>query len=222
MADIQSAKSDIRGDAQIAKLGDPVADPHLTVAATARALRVSPTTLRRYIRDYRDHLDVVREGRRLMIAVSSVPALAQIRDLRARKFSRDDIQQVLAALPGQATLVGLADSIDTTTRTAEHEAVDAALGNLRAEVASVKRASQDSDVVVRQTLANILFLIDKFGKELQFHVSEERIASNERDLRLTRYENELKLLTAPQNDKTGLLSIVAAFYRRLFGGVFSR
>ena len=96
------------------------------------------------------------------------------------------------------------------------------VGNLRAEVASVKRATMDSDVIVRQTLANILFLIDKFGKELQFHVSEERIASNERDHRLTRYEDELKLLTAPQNDKTGLLSIVAAFYRRLFGGVFSR
>jgi len=77
------------------------------------------------------------------------------------------------------------------------EAADAAFGGLRAELASVKRTSQDSDVVVRQSLANILFLIYKFGKKLQFHLSEDRIASNERDLRLTRDEPERHLLSAP-------------------------
>lgn len=222
MTEIQPAASDYHGDAQTTEIGDLVADPHLSVAASARALRISPTTLRRYIKDYRDHLDVIRDGRMLMIAVSSIPALAQIRDLRARKFSRDDIQELLAALPGQATLAGLADSIETTTQTAVKEAVDAALGDIRAELAGVKQASLDSDVVVRQTLANILFLIEKFGRELQFHMSEERIASNERDLRLTRDENEHKLLSAPQNGKTGLLAAAVALYRRLFTQVFSR
>jgi hypothetical protein len=36
--------------------------------------------------------------------------------------------QLLAALPGQAALVGLADTIEAKTRTAEKEAVDAGLG----------------------------------------------------------------------------------------------
>jgi len=192
------------------------------VAATARALRINPTTLRRYIRDYRDHLDVVRDGRKLMIAVSYAPPLAQFRDWRAQKFSPEEIHQLLASLPGQATLVGLADAIEATTRTAVKEAVDATLGGLRADLASVKRTSQDSDVVFRQSLAIILFLIDKFGKKLQFHLSEDRIARNERDLRLTRDEPERHLLSAPPYDKMRLFSTAAGFYRRLFAGVFSR
>ena len=222
MTEILAAKSGFQREAQTAEFGDLVADPHLSVAASARALRISPATLRRYIKDYRDHVDVVRNGRKLMIAVSSIPALAQIRDLRARKYSREDIHQLLAALPGQATLAGIADSIESTTRTAVTEAVDAALGELRAELAGIKRASLDSDVVVRQSLANILFLIDKSNKELQFHVSEERIASNERDLRLAHNEHELQLLPEPQNDKTSLLSAAAALWRRLLAGAYSR
>ena len=209
-------------DARTAEIGHLVADPHLTVAATTRALRISPTTLRRYIRDYSNHLDVVRDGRKLMIAVSSVPPLAQIRDLRARKFSPEEIHKLLTALPGKATLVGLGDSIEATTRTAVKEAVDSTLGGLRAELASVERTSQDSDVVVRQSLANILFLIDKFGKELQFHLSEDRIASDERDLHLTRDEPERHLLSAPPYDKTSLFSTAAGFYRHLFAGALSR
>ena len=222
MTEILPAKSGFQRDVQTTEFGDLVADPHLSVAASARALRISPTTLRRYIKDYGDHLDVVRDGRKLMIAVSSVPALAQIRDLRARKFSREDIQQFLVAVPGQATLAGLADSIDAAASTAVKKAVEAALGNLRAELASIKRTSLDSDLVVRQSLANILFLIDKFNKELQFHVSEERIASNERDLRLTHFELEIQ---QPPNSRDGgnsLLSTAASFYRRLSAAVFSR
>ena len=222
MTEVQPAETDFQRDAQTAEFGDLVADPHLSVAAAARALRINPTTVRRYIRDYGDHLDVVRDGRKLMIAVSSIPALAQIRDLRARKFARDDIQQLLSALPGQATFAGIVDSIESTTRTAVKETVDAALGDLRAELASLKRASSDSDVVVRQSLANVLFLIDKFGKELQFHASEERIASNERDLGTTRDEHVPPLLLAPPNHKTGLWSSALAFCRRMSTGLFSR
>jgi DNA-binding transcriptional LysR family regulator len=222
MTEFQPAETDFPGNAQTADLGDLVADPHLSIAAAARALRISPTTLRRYIKDYSDHLDVVRDGRKSMVAVSSIPALAQIRDLRARKFGREDIQRLLVAVPGQVTLEGLADSIESTARNAVQETVDAALGDLRTEIASLKQATLDSDVVVRQSLANILFLIEKFGKELQFHVSEERIASNERDLRMTRNENELHLLMAPQNDKTGLLYAALAFCRRVSTALFSR
>jgi len=222
MSEIQQAKIAFLGDPPTARPRAQVADPHLPVAAVARALRISPSTLRRYIRDYKDHVDAVRDGRKLMVAVSSIPALAQIRDLRARKFSREDIQQFLAALPGQATLAGLADSIESTVGIAAKEAVEAAHQDLRTELATIKQASQNSDVVVRQSLANIMFLIDKFNKELQFHLSEERIASNERDLRLARNEHERQLLSAPRNNKTGFLSTAAALCRRLSAGVFSR
>jgi len=160
-----------------------------------------------------------------MVAVSSVPTLAQIRDLRARNFSIEDIERLLAALPGQVTLAGLAGlavSPGATANSAVKEAVEAALGDLRAELAGIKQASLDSEVIVRQSLANILFLIDKFGKELQFHASEERIASNERDLRLAHNEHELQLLPEPQNDKTSLLSAAAALWRRLLAGAYSR
>ena len=128
MTEILPAKSDIQSDAQTAEFGDLVADPRLSVAASARALRISPTTVRRYLKDYSNHVDVVRDGRSLMISVSSVPALAQIRDLRARNFCREDIEQLLASVPGPATLAGLADSIEATARTAVKESVDAALG----------------------------------------------------------------------------------------------
>lgn len=222
MTEIQPVTPEFPPPAESTSASRRVADPHLSVAAVARALRISPATVRRYIRDYEDHVDVVRNGRGFMIAVSSVPALAQIRDLRARKFGREEIRSVLAAVPGQAIVVERTESIEAAARSAVKDAVDEALGNLRAELVKVKRATLDSDVVVRQTLANILFLIEKFGKELQFHVSEERIANNERDRRLARSERELKLLLAPPNDNPGLLSAVAGYCRRLLAGLFKR
>ncbi|MDA0653022.1 MAG: hypothetical protein O3C49_07070 [Proteobacteria bacterium] len=157
-----------------------------------------------------------------MIAVSSIPALAQIRDLRARKFNCEDIQQILAALPGQAILVGLADSIQATASIAAKNAVDAAIKDLRAELAGIKRTTQDSEVVVRQSLANILFLIDKFGRDLQFHMSEERIASNKRDLHSIQYQQETLQLPTSRTDNKGLLSIAATLCRRLSAALFSR
>ena len=104
MTEVLAVKSGNQAGAGPADSVDLVTDPHLSVAASARALRISPTTLRRYIKDYGGHLDVIRKGRLLMVAVSSIPTLAQIRDMRARKFGQEDIEYLLAALPGQATL----------------------------------------------------------------------------------------------------------------------
>ena len=199
-----------------------VEDPYLSVAASARALRISPATLRRYIKDYNRHLDVGRNGRKLTVAVSSIPALAQIRDLRARKVSREEIQRILAMVPSDVALAGLAPSTPAIDKPGEDKRVEEAIAGLRAELASVKRISQDNDVVVRQTLANLLFLIDKFSKELQFHVSEERIASTERDLRLTRYEDEFQRLSEGDPNGNGLFETVAGHFRRLLGAAFSR
>lgn len=215
MAEILQAKYDFQRDHQTVESSNLVADPHLSVAASARALRISPTTLRRYIRDYSDHLDIVRDGRKLMVAVSSIPTFAQIRDLRASKYNREDIQQILTALPGQTTLVGITHSIEAAASAAVKDAVDAALGGLRAEIAGIKRTTQDSEIVVRQSLGNVLFLIDKFGKELQIHLSEERIASNERDLRLTENESPKQLPSKQRGGKKGLVATAVSFYRRL-------
>jgi len=67
--------------------------------------------------------------------------------------------------------------VETAAKIAVKEAVGEALGDIRTELASIKHPSRDCEVVVRQSLANFLFLIDKFGKELQFHASEKRIAA---------------------------------------------
>ena len=103
----------------------------------------------------------------------------------------------------------------TAAKIAVKEAVDEAFSDIRTELASIKHASRDSEVVVRQSLANILFLIDKFGKELQFHAFEERIAGNERDLRLARSKHEDQPLPVAHDRKSSLLSNAVAFYRRL-------
>ena len=215
MTEVLPVKPAIQGEPPLAKSGDPVADPHLSVAASARALRISPATLRRYIRDYREHLDVVRNGRRLMVAVSSIPSLAQIRDLRARKFSREDIDRILAELPGSAALAGRAAVIEMNTSDAVNSAVEEALSGIRTELTSLRQAQRDNDTVMRQSLANILFLIDKFGKELQFHASEERIANIERDLRLTYRDMDAERQPpAPIRKKSWIARAGAMFRRR--------
>lgn len=199
MAEFAPVKSDFHADSRASDQREPVADPHLPVAETAHALRISPATLRRYVKDYSGHVDFRRDGRKLLIAVSSIPTLAQIRDLRAQKYDRDDIQRILEAPPDRYGPASLAGS-------AVEDAVNAALGDLRAEMESIKQASMDSEIVIRQSLGNILFLIEKFGKELQFHVSEERIANNERDLRMAEPAPEPKQLPKPAKGKKRFLS----------------
>lgn len=217
MTEVLAVNSEFQSVSDIALLGESAADPHLSIAEAARSLRISPTTLRRHIKDYSDHVDVTRKGRLLMVAVSSIPSLALIRDLRAQRFSADDIRQVLRAAPGQAILASQTAAIEASTRAAVNIAVDDALKDIRAELKSIKATSRDSDIVVRQSLANILFLIDKFGKELQFHASEERIANIERDLLLMQSEMSLKQLPKPpaKKIKKGLLANAVSFYRRL-------
>ena len=209
MTDVLPVKSGIQTDFEVTESVDLVSDPHLSIAESARALRISPSTLRRYVKDYEEHIDVVRSGRTLKVAVSSIPALAQIRDLRARKYKQKDIERSLSSVPDPV------DTADIPTAAAIREAVDAALVDIRAELASIKAASRDSEVVVRQSLANILFLIDKFGKELQFHASEERIASNERDLRLEDHGAEPTPAKITRRKNNGLISSASAVYRRL-------
>jgi len=217
MTELSPVKSRFSTDTHLGAFADPVDDPLLSVAAAARALRISPTTLRRYIKDYKGHVDIIRDGRTVMIAVSSIPALAQIRDLRARKFSPEDVEQLLAALPGQATLASHAASIEAGASAAVKDAVDAALGDIRKELAGIKQASQDSELVDRQSLANILFLIDKFSKELQYHASEERIANNERDRLLTRNEVVTEKPSIWRNSQNKLPVTATNLYRRLSG-----
>ena len=107
MREVQSLEALFGGQADNVGAAAPVAEPFLSIAEAARALRISPTTLRRYIRDYSAHIDAVRDSRKLMVAVSSIPALAQIRDLRARKLQKPEIDNILAALPGEISLSGL-------------------------------------------------------------------------------------------------------------------
>jgi len=88
MTEVLAVKSRKSAGLRPAKPENLVADPHISVAESARALRISPTTLRRYVKDFGSHLDVIRKGRQIMVAVSSIPTLAQIRDLRAQNSAR--------------------------------------------------------------------------------------------------------------------------------------
>ncbi|MBT5051170.1 MAG: helix-turn-helix domain-containing protein [Rhodospirillaceae bacterium] len=221
MREVQSLEALFGGQADNVGAAAPVAEPFLSIAEAARALRISPTTLRRYIRDYSAHIDAVRDSRKLMVAVSSIPALAQIRDLRARKLQKPEIDNILAALPGEISLSGLSATeppSDTTT----DKGIESALRELRSDVNKMKRESRDSEVVVRQSLANILFLIERCNREIQYHVSEERIASKERDLRLAHYEQEIQLLSDDRTRIGGWRLAIAALYRRMMGLAFSR
>lgn len=225
MSEVQSVESLYSGTSDEAGSTNPVAEPYLSVAEAARALRISPTTLRRYIQDYSAQVDAIRDSRKLMVAVSSIPALAQIRDLRARKFQKTDIDKILSALPGEISLSGLAGPADSVAdQSGENSggvAIDQALVALRTDFNKLKRESRDSEVVVRQSLANILFLIEKCSKEVQFHVSEERLASNERDLRIAEYEQEIQLLSDDRKQGSGWRTTLASLYHRILGGTIS-
>lgn len=221
MSEVQSVESLYGGEADEAGSADQVAEPYISIAEAARALRISPATLRRYIHDYAAHIDAVRERRKLLVAVSSIPALAQIRDLWARKVQKTDIDSVLAALPGEISLSGLANA-EPRADTASDKTIETALRELRSDVNKMKRESRDSEVVVRQSLANILFLIERCNKEIQYHVSEERIASNERDLRIAHYEQEVRQLTDDRDRPRGWRAAIAALYRWTLGVAISR
>lgn len=221
MSEVQSVESLFSGEAETDGAADRVAEPHLSIAEAARALRISPTTLRRYIQDYGAHVDAVRDGRKLIVAVSSIPALAQIRDLRARKHQKAEIEKILSALPGEVALSSLATP-EPAVPSIDSENVEEALKALQADIVKMKRESRDSEVVIRQSLANILFLIEKCSQEVQYHVSEERIASNERDLRISHYEQEIQLLADESTKKKGWRAAMAALYRRTLGAAFSR
>ena len=221
MSEVQSVESLYGGETDEAKSADQVAEPHLSIAEAARALRISPKTLRRYIHDYAAHIDAVRDGRRLRVAVSSIPALAQIRDLRARKLRKEKIDKILTALPGEISLAGLAKT-EPASGTNADKGMKIALRNLRTDLNKMKRESRDSEVVVRQSLANILFLIERCNKEIQYHVSEERIASKERDLRLTHYEQEIRLLSDDRDTHGGWRTAIVSLYRHMVGLAFSR
>ena len=225
MSEVQSVESLHSGASDEAGLTDPVAEPYLSVAEAARALRISPTTLRRYIQDYSAQVDAIRDSRKLMVAVSSIPALAQIRDLRARKFHKTDIDKILSALPGEISLSGLAAPAASVANLSGENTggavIDQALVALRTDFNKLKRESRDSEVVVRQSLANILFLIEKCSKEVQYHVSEERLASNERDLRIAEYEQEIQLLSDDQKQGSGWRTTLTSLYRRILGGTIS-
>lgn len=220
MSEVQSVESRFRDQVDHNGRADRVPEPYLSVAEAARALHISPTTLRRYIQDYGTHIDFVRAGRTVSVAVSSIPALAQIRDLRARKLQQAEIKTILTSMPGEVALAGLAVPVPQG-KVRDDANVATALKDLRADVNRMKRDSRDSEVVVRQSLANMLFLIEKCSKEIQFHVSEERIASRERDLHLSQYEQEIQLLADQSNRTGGWRAAIASLYRRL-GAAFVR
>jgi DNA-binding transcriptional MerR regulator len=219
MGETQPASAAFQAGADGAELVGRDAEPRLPIAACARALRVSPATMRRYIHDHGVHLDAVRDGRTLRVAVSSVPALAQIRDLRARKFSRQDIDRLLATLSDETALAGLAPSPGETT---PDDAVAKRLDALHRDIATMKEELRDSDVLVRQSLANILFLVEKCTRDIQYYASEERIASRERDLRLTEVESEYRRLSARGRKAKGVLASLMARYRLVLATAFSR
>jgi hypothetical protein len=226
MNEVQSVVSPYEGDPGSTGSAETVPEPFLPLAEAARALRISPTTLRRYIQDYSAHIDAVREGRKLMVAVSSIPALAQVRDLRARKIQKSEIDNILSALPGEIALSGLAVLPEKSAAPAGNGAssvpLERALRELRTDLNNLKRESRDSEVVVRQSLANILFLIEKCSREVQYHVSEDRLASNERDLKIAHYEQEIQRLSHDRTQNAGWLASLRGLYRRMLGAAFSR
>ena len=218
MNEAHPGRFELDGKSWGATTQDP--EPRLPVAVVARSLRLRPATLRRYVSDHGAHLDVSRDGRSLMVAVRSVPVLTQIRDLRARRFTRVQIDRLLAALSGEAALAGLAPAPLPTDATARDGSTDKALAAMQRELATMKEALRESDVLVRQSLSNILFLVEKCGKDIQYFAAEERIASKERDLR--EIESEYRLFSTRGKRRPGLLSGLRARYRQVLALAFSR
>lgn len=195
----------------------PVRDePYLSVQEAARALSISPSTLRRYLTDHADHLQLVRARRETRVAVSSIPALARIRDLRRRRVGRREIDHLLGLSPDALGALSVSKATgETPPKSAADQEIGRVLTDMRREIAEMRHERQESEVVMRQTLSSIVFLLDKYNKEVQYYTSEERIANRERDLTIAEQEAHIRRLAGQQARPEGFLSGIATGLRQM-------
>ncbi len=185
-------------------------EPLLSVSDAALALRVGPATVRRYLSDFRGFVETQGERRELKIVLRSFPVLARIRDMRARRMRKGEIECCLADGPYEDANGTVQETNQSATPAVP--ATDAALDSLRREFAALKQELRENELVMRQSLSTILFLMEKHSKELEFHVSEERLANRERDFLLARGKAEPDVPQRRQERRASLIASLLSLF----------